>query len=140
MIEPTAEPGRGRSVGGTCASVVAVAVVTGDEYSYDPEVPVRERTEQVWAVLTARPVTVAADVDPTISVHPLDVGLAVGSHLYSKCAAAPADGLSSQSSAIDVPAPVAVRPVGRQGPEVVCVTAPGAADVKSVFSPRNQTV
>ena len=140
MIVPTACPGPGSRLGATCASVVAVVVVTGDEYEYEPAAPVRERTEHVCAVLTARLVAVAADVAASIAVQPLDVGFAVGSHLYSKCAAAPADGRSSQSSAIDVPAPVALSPVGRHGPDVVCVTATGAAEVKPVFSPRNQTV
>ena len=91
-------------------------------------------------MLTVRPVAVASEVDAAMAVHPLIVGLAVGSHLYSKCSATLADGRSSQSSAISVPPGVAAKPVGRQGPEVVCVAAPGVADVKSVFSPRTQTV
>ena len=82
----------------------------------------------------------AAEVDATMAVQPADVGLAVGSHLYSKWDATPADGRSFQSSTIDLPDAVAVKPVGRQGPLVLPACAGGVVVVKPALTPRNQTV
>ena len=133
-------PAAAVSVGTRCARVVSATVTSGDEYSYDPWDPNLARTVHVYAVLTVRPDTVAADVVAAMAVQPLFVGLAVGSHLYSKCVATVADGLSSQSSAISVPPAVAEKPVGRHGPLVLCVTAVGAAEVKPDFWARIHTV
>ena len=83
---------------------------------------------------------VAAEVVAAIAFQPPDVGFAVGSHLYSKCAATAADGLSSQSSVMLVPLAVAASPVGRHGPVVLAVAAVGPAEVDPDFSPRTQTV
>ena len=75
-----------------------------------------------------------------MAVQPPEVGLAVGSHLYSKSAAPLAEGLSFQSSAMLVPPGVAASPVGYHGPVVPAVAGVGSADVSPDFSPRIQAV
>ena len=77
-------PALADSVGGRLACVVLVISCAGDEYTYDPADPVRERTPHLCSVLTSRLDTVAdVVVYGTFDQAPVAKS-AVGWHLYSK--------------------------------------------------------
>ena len=60
--------------GGKCDNVVSVSSSTGDEYEYEPLVPVRDRSWQLYGVLTERLLTVLVVTVASVVAVQLSVG------------------------------------------------------------------
>lgn len=148
VSDPTVEPAvAARLFGATKAEVMPVATGrSGVEYAYDPADPVRALSSHSYWVLTASPVTVAVVTVPSVVVAQLPhdgLGVVVSRHRYWKWSGwLNVVGSASQLKAIAVPPPaLAVKPVGRHGPEVDVTSLKGKVPFKNpAFSARNQKV